>query len=95
MKVKSTRTLAVAAIAAIGVLVFLFSKSAAIEAAYPFQKVKRWFSRSVVSRISGAWNGAAAKAENELLRRNLAALALENGEYERSSFVRRRFGGCF
>jgi rod shape-determining protein MreC len=83
MKVKSTRTLAVAAIAAIGVLGFLFSKSAAIEAAYPFQKVKRWFSRSVVSRISGAWNGAAAKAENELLRRNLAALALENGEYER------------
>ena len=38
MKAKTTKTWAVAAIAVIGVFVFLFSKSVAIESAYPFQR---------------------------------------------------------
>ena len=62
MKAKTTKTWAIAAIAVIGVFVFLFSKSVAIESAYPFQRVKKWFSRSVVSRIVGAWEGASAQS---------------------------------
>lgn len=83
MNIKASKTWAIAAVAAIGVFVFLFSKSAAIEAVYPFQRIKVWFSRNVSVRISGAFDGAAAKAENLRLKRALAALALENGEYER------------
>lgn len=83
MKAKVTGTWAVAAVAAIGVLVFLFSKSAAIEAVYPFQRVRNWFSRSVSTRIAGAFDGASANAENLRLKRSLAALVLENGEYEK------------
>lgn len=83
MNAKTTGTWAIVAVAAIGVLVFLFSKSAAIEAVYPFQRAKAWFSRNVSTRVSGAFDGAAAKAENVRLRRSLSALALENGEFER------------
>lgn len=83
MKEKVSRTWAVVAIAAIGVFVFLFSKSVAIEAVYPFQRVKAWFSRSVVTRISGAFEGASAKAENRRLKLSLSALVIENGEYEK------------
>lgn len=83
MKAKTTKTWAIAAIAVIGVFVFLFSKSVAIESAYPFQRVKKWFSRSVISRMVGAWEGASAKAENVQLKRSLSALAIENSEYEK------------
>lgn len=82
MKVKASRTWAIAAVAAVGVLVFLFSKSAAIESVYPFQRVSLWFSRNVTTRISGALDGARAAAENGRLKRTIAALAFENGEYE-------------
>ena len=40
MKAKITGTLAIIAIAVIGVLVFVFSKSAAVESVYPFQRAK-------------------------------------------------------
>ena len=96
MKAKVSKTWAIVAIAAIGVFVFLFSRSAAIEAAYPFQRVKLWLSRSVCSRISGAWNGAAASAENERLKGELSRLVLENSEskniYEENHRLRRALG---
>jgi rod shape-determining protein MreC len=83
MRAKISKTWAIVAVAAVCVFVFLFSRSAAIEAAYPFQRIKSWFSRNVATRISGALDGAAAKAENVKLKRSLSALALESGEYEK------------
>lgn len=83
MKAKITGTLAIIAIAVIGVLVFVFSKSATVEAVYPFQRAKVSWTRKVVSRFSGMLNGAAAKAENVRLKSALGALAVEGGEYSR------------
>ena len=74
MKAKITGTLAIIAIAVIGVLVFVFSKSAAVEAGYPFQRAKVSWARKVSARLSGMWNGAAAKAENVRLKSALEAL---------------------
>ena len=83
MKAKITGTLAIIAIAVIGVFVFVFSKSAAVEAVYPFQRAKVSWARKVSARLSGMWNGAAAKAENVRLKSALEALAVEGSEYSR------------
>ena len=83
MKAKITGTLAIIAIAVIGVLVFVFSKSAAVESVSPFQRAKVSWTRKVSARLSGMWNGAAAKAENLRLKSALEALAVEGSEYSR------------
>ena len=83
MKAKITGTLAIIAVAVVGVLVFVFCRSAAVEAVYPFQRAKVSWTRKVVARLSGMWNGAAAKAENVRLKSSLAALAVEGSEYSR------------
>lgn len=83
MKAKITGVLAIIAIAVVGVLFFVFSRSAAVEAVYPFQKAKVSFTRKIASRLSGMWNGAAAKAENVRLKNSLSALAIEGNEYSR------------
>ena len=83
MTAKTKAAVAIAAVVAIGVFVFAFSKCGAIELVYPFQKAKVSLSRRVLVRLGGMFNGASAAAENVRLKRNLAAVALENSEYER------------
>lgn len=64
-------------------LSFVFSRSTPAEAVYPIERVKVSFARRVWSRVVGAWRGASAQAENERLKRELAALSLLEGDIER------------
>lgn len=64
-------------------LVFLLSRSAAVEAAYPIEHAKVSFARQIVTRLKGLWNGAAAAAENARLKRELESLALIRTDLER------------
>lgn len=73
----------VIALAVIGVVLFIFSKSAAVEAAYPVERARVGFTRRVVSRLKGLWNGMEAKAENARLRTEVASLAMEQAEITR------------
>lgn len=97
-KGKTRGTVAVAVVAALAFLCFAFFRSAAPEAAYPFERAKASFSRRVLSRIVGLWRGSAAMAENVRLRREAAALALERSEYARvmgeNERLRRELGFC-
>lgn len=83
MNAKTTGSWIVIAMAVIGVLVVLFSKSAAVEAAYPVEKAKVSFSRKVLTRVKGLWNGMQARAENVRLRTEVASLAMEQAEIAR------------
>ena len=69
MKARTTGTYALIALAAVLTAVMCFSRAAGVEAMYPFQRVWRAVSNRVGSRISGAWRGAAASAENVRLKR--------------------------
>lgn len=83
MKARTSGAVVVAALAVVGVAILCFSRTAAVEAAYPAEKFSRTFSRKVWSRIRGAWNGSAAMAENVRLRREVDSLALARGDVER------------
>ena len=83
MKARTTGTYALIALAAVMTAVVCFSRAAGVEAMYPFQRAWRAVSDKVGSRISGAWRGAAASAENVRLRREVASLALARDELAR------------
>lgn len=83
MKARTTGTYALIALAAVLTAVMCFSRAAGVEAMYPFQRAWRAVSNRVGSRISGAWRGAAASAENVRLRREVAALALARDDLVR------------
>ena len=76
MKARTTGALTVAALAVALVFVLVFWRAAAVEAVYPVEQAKRAFSQKVLTRVTGLWSGAAAKAENVRLRRANAELAL-------------------
>ena len=75
-------TVAVAAMAAAVAFVFVAFRGAPAEAAYPLERLSSLLSRHVWSRISGAWRGAAASAENVRLRREVGALAVLRGDID-------------
>jgi len=75
--------LTVIAIAAAGALAFALFKAAPVEAAYPVERAKATFMHKVMTRIRGLWRGSQAMAENVVLRREVASLAMERGEYSR------------
>lgn len=83
MKARTTGTYALIALAAVLTAVMCFSRAAGVEAMYPFQRAWRAVSNRVGSRISGAWRGAAASAENVRLKREVAALALARDDLAR------------
>ena len=83
MKAKTTGTLAIAALAAVLTLVFVFSRSAAVESVYPVERAKVSLFRRAWAAMSGAWRGAAASSENMRLRRELASLAVIRSELDR------------
>ena len=83
MKSKTTGTLAIAALAATIVLVFVFCRSAAVEAAYPVERAKTSLFRRTWAVVSGAWRGAAASVENMRLRREIASLAVLRSDLDR------------
>ena len=83
MKPSSSRLVAVVTLVLAGVMAFLAARSAAVEAVYPVEKVRRSFADKVMSRLHGLWAGAEAKAENVRLKRELAALGMVRQENER------------
>jgi len=83
VKSTTTGTLAIVALAAIGTLILVSSRSLAVEAAYPVENAKRTFVTRCWSRVRGCFQGAAAAAENRALKREVAALALLRTDVER------------
>ncbi|MBQ6137094.1 MAG: rod shape-determining protein MreC [Kiritimatiellae bacterium] len=84
MKARTTGTLAVAVLAAAGVLALVFWRGGAVDAAYPAEKAARSFWRGAAARLSGAWRGARAGAENVRLRREVATLAMAMDDLRRA-----------
>ncbi|MBO5642878.1 MAG: rod shape-determining protein MreC [Kiritimatiellae bacterium] len=80
-KKKSKFTLAVVALAL--AVVYVCSRSAAIESIYPAQKTFHFLREKVFSRIKGAFKSASARAENEQLKRQVASLAVLVDEVQR------------
>ena len=70
-------------ISIIAVVLFALSRSAAVEATYPFMRLKTLVGRTIGARLVGAWRGAEAEAENLRLRREAASLALVNDDLAR------------
>lgn len=83
MRRRATGALALAALAGAVVIALLAFRGAGVEAAYPVANAKTQFVRRVLSRLGGAWRGAAAGAENVRLRREVASLVLMRGDIER------------
>lgn len=76
-------TMAVAACAALVVVSLCLFRGCGVEAAYPVEKAKRTFSSRVLTRLGGIFHAAETAAENEQLRREVATLAMVQGENER------------
>lgn len=85
VKANTTGTWTIAAAAAVIVVLFLLSRSAAVEAVYPIERGATSLARGVWRRAAGAWRGAAAVAECSRLRRELDALAVVRNDIDRLS----------
>lgn len=83
MKTKPNGSYAAIALAAAVTAVLACWRPAAAEAVYPVERAKRTFSQRVWTRVTGFFSGAAAKAENVRLKREVASLALLRGDVER------------
>ena len=83
MKARTTGAYVLIALGAVATAVVVFSRGTALEAVFPVERACRAFSGKVWSRVKGACRGAAASAENEALRREVAALALARDEAAR------------
>ena len=83
MKSRKTGSLIVIALAAIGTVVLIGSRSAAIEAVYPIERARALFVGMVGPRIFGLFRGSAVSAENVRLRREVAELSLLRGDLDR------------
>lgn len=83
MKSRTTGTIIVLVLAAVGTAFLTLSRSACVEAVYPVENANRTFRQKVLSRISGFFHGAAARAENVRLKREVAAYSLLRGDLER------------
>jgi rod shape-determining protein MreC len=83
VKAKTTGTYVLIALVGAVTLSLVLFRSLAVEAAYPFERARLFFSRSVWSRVTGMFNGASASAENIMLRREVAALALVRSDSDR------------
>lgn len=77
MKIRTTGTLAVIAVAMIGVLVVALFRAAPVELAYPAEHAKVSWARKVAVRWHGLWHGVEAAAENVRLKQELDAMAME------------------
>lgn len=71
---------ALAAVAAIAILVF--SRSVAVEAAYPFERASRFVRHRIVRPLCAMFDAAAATAENSRLKREIELLVAFRDENE-------------
>ena len=84
MKSRRPGSIIVIAVAAILTIVLLLFRSVSVEAAYPFERARRFLSAEIGSRAAGLFRGSAAAAENVRLRREVAALSLVRDDVERT-----------
>lgn len=83
MKHTTTGTYGIIAIAAAILVVIVFSRSLAVEAVYPMERMAYGIRRVVWPRIKGAFNGPSYAAEAGRLRREVETLSMLAGEIER------------
>ena len=83
MKSRTTGSLTLFALAAVGTTVVLCFRPVVSEAVYPVERAIRCFRLDVVSRVQGLFRASAAQAENFRLRREVAASAMLRGDMER------------
>ena len=83
MKARAAGAWTAIALGVVLALVFLLVRSAGVEAVYPVERAVSLFSRRVWSRAVGLVRGAESRAENERLRRELAALSLVRDDMDR------------
>ncbi|MBO7721351.1 MAG: rod shape-determining protein MreC [Kiritimatiellae bacterium] len=68
----------------VGALVLMvFRYAVAVEAVYPVERARNVFSRGLLTRLVGMFDGAAAAAENVRLKREVAELSLLRGDMKR------------
>jgi rod shape-determining protein MreC len=82
--------LAIAVLAAIVSVVFIFWRPLAVETVYPVERARSVWAKSFWVRVKGVFQGANAAAENLRLKREVAALALLKGEVARVEAENRR-----
>ena len=75
--------MAVVAAAVIGVALFCIFRGVGIEAAYPVEKAGRSFSSRVLTRLGGVFHASETAVENVRLRREVATLAMVQGDNAR------------
>lgn len=75
--------MAVVAAAVAGVLLFCIFRGVGVEAAYPVEKAKRSLSSRVLTRLGGIFHASETAVENERLRREVATLAMVQGDNAR------------
>lgn len=72
--------MAVVACAAAALLLFCLFRGAGVEAAYPVENAKRTFTSRVLARLGGIFHASETAVENVRLRREVATLAMVQGE---------------
>jgi len=94
VKPRTTGALAVLALAAVMTLALVAVGFLGVEAVYPVERAKQIFSRTVWSRVSGAFRAAEANAENVRLRREVATLSLVRAELDKLEAENARLRGA-
>jgi len=83
VKSRATGSILAIAVAVIGIVVLVFSRSVAVEAVYPVERVGRMVRTGLWPRLVGVFRGSAAEAENIRLRNEIAAQRVLEGDLER------------
>lgn len=83
MRHTTVGTYVIIAAAAVTLVVFAFSRRAAVESVYPVERAVHFLKSSVWVRVKGVFNGPGYAAENARLRREVSALSMLPGEIER------------
>lgn len=83
MRNKTAGTWIVISLAALAGLALAFSRSVAVEAAYPVERGATAVGRSFWCRFTGMFRSAAVAAENARLRREVASMVMLNGDLDR------------
>ena len=94
MKPRTTGALAVLALAAVLTLALVTIGFVGVEAVYPVERAKQFFTRSLWTRVVGVFRAAEANAENVRLRREVATLSLVRAELDKLEAENARLRGA-
>jgi len=83
VKASTTGSILAIAMAAVGALVLIVSRSSAVEAVYPVERASQVASTGLWPRLKGFFRGSAAAAENLRLKREVARLGLLQEDFRR------------